>query len=155
MNPSVISKTACDLGEGIFVSDDADTVYWLDISKSKIFAYCIQRKELILDVRLHHNPSVILEVVANQLIYADRFGVKSLDLDSHEVRPINTHLNNDPKSLRGNDGVKLRDGSYIFGTMYDDPSKGAGKLYLLTPEGKTNIFGQRQKKLASVLHKTP
>ena len=60
MIATIISKDACDLGEGVFVNNESGIAYWLDINESKIFAYDIEKRILIFDLVLHHNPSVIL-----------------------------------------------------------------------------------------------
>ena len=140
MTATIISKDACDLGEGVFVNNESGIAYWLDINESKIFAYDIEKRILIFDLVLHHNPSVILEEVSKSLIYLDRRGVKLLDLESYEVRTIAEYPLADSNNMRGNDGVKLRDGTYMFGTMYDDPRKGLGTIYSLRSDGEITSY---------------
>ena len=42
--------------------------------------------------------------------------------------------------MRGNDGVKLQSGEYLYGTMYDNPNIGTGLLYCLSNNLELSIY---------------
>jgi sugar lactone lactonase YvrE len=131
---NVISKNEyCDLGEGLFVVPYLNIVLWLDINNSKLFFYSTinQSIEVIL---LSNNPSVILEFNNSQATILDSIGIIKVDIYNHAVTREYTWFK-DSVSTRGNDGVKLMSGEYLFGRMKRNPSEKTGGVCLFK-EGK-------------------
>lgn len=128
MKIDVLDTPSAILGEGIFFDNPSGNLYWVDIIGNKIFQYSTFLQELVnvFDVPLH--PSCILDLEGNKLKYTNSKGVASLDLKEGEVEQLST-IAHDNQLFRSNDGIKLSDGSYIFGTMGFQASNKVGKIY--------------------------
>lgn len=128
MNIEILDAPATILGEGIFFDKYSATLFWVDIIGNKIFQFSTYKQELteIFDVPL--NPSSILEKEVNKLIFTNNKGIAKLDLNNGKIEQIITVLH-DSSLYRSNDGIKLSDGDYIFGTMGFQPDDNVGMIY--------------------------
>ena len=131
MEIDVLDTPSAILGEGIFFEQQSGNLYWVDIIDNKIFQYSTAEKKLIAVFDVALNPSCILELEGNRLIYTNSKGIASLDLfdGKAEQKSIIKH---DNQIYRSNDGVKLDSGGYIFGTMGFQPYNTQGKIYKTT-----------------------
>jgi sugar lactone lactonase YvrE len=128
MNIEILDAPAAILGEGMLFDKSSATLFWVDIIGNKIFQFSTHKQELteIFDVPL--NPSSILDIDNNKIIFTNNEGVASLDLSDGKIKQL-SKLPHDSSLYRSNDGVKLSDGNYIFGTMGFQPADKVGIIY--------------------------
>jgi sugar lactone lactonase YvrE len=128
MNIETLDTPEAILGEGIFFDESSFTLFWVDIIGNKIFQFSTHKQELIEIFDVPLNPSSILDVESNKVIFTNNKGVASLDLGDRKIKQL-SKLPHDSCMYRSNDGVKLSDGSYIFGTMGFKPDDKVGNIY--------------------------
>ena len=126
----VLDTPSAILGEGIFFDKFSCDLFWVDISSNKIFQYSTVHKKLSKLFSVPFNPSCILDLKNNNLIYTNSKGVASLELISGNITQLSTIPHNS-LIYRCNDGTKLTDNTYIFGTMAFKPETNVGKIYKL------------------------
>lgn len=136
----IISESKCELGEGLYYNQETNIIYWLDISKSMLYAYCNNISAMLFTKSLPNNPSVIFYADLKTVHYADRLGLKKLFLETDSIKLCYNHPNHDYGTMRANDGVILDTGQYIYGTMYDNPSLGVGKIYISSSDVTTDCL---------------
>ncbi|MGR5350240.1 SMP-30/gluconolactonase/LRE family protein [Vibrio mediterranei] len=139
MTIDVLDTPSAILGEGIFFDDHSRNLYWVDIVGNQIFQYSTFKQELtaVFDVPL--NPSCIFDLEDNKLIYTNNKGVARLDLGDGQIEQL-SNIAHDNRYFRTNDGTKLSDGGYIFGTMGFQPDNKSGNIYKTDSQGSTDIF---------------
>ncbi|WP_456296412.1 SMP-30/gluconolactonase/LRE family protein [Vibrio sp. AK197] len=129
MDYKVISKERSLLGEGAYYHDESKRSFWVDIDRSNIHLYEFE-SGISRVMYVGDNPSSIIDVENETLLYIDRYGINEFDLTSETSQRIFEHPNHDPSRFRANDGTKLKDNIYIYGTMCDYPESETGKIYI-------------------------
>lgn len=129
---SVFDERTTILGEGVFYDKTSQVLYWLDILSDCIFYKSISGESGSYKLKQGSNPSVILDVIDGKLLFVDKFGLQKICLLSSVVECISlTPYIDDNVNVRANDGVKLADDSFLYGTM-DSTSVTKGCLYYHT-----------------------
>jgi sugar lactone lactonase YvrE len=126
---SIFDERVAVLGEGIFHDSVSNIIYWLDIKSDCIYYKSLDGYSGCFYLEKGSSPSAILDVNNLFLIYVDRFGLKKLFFDSCNVEIL--FMTPYPKpnaNVRANDGVKLCNGSFLYGTM-DSTLATKGCLY--------------------------
>ncbi|QYK03924.1 SMP-30/gluconolactonase/LRE family protein [Shewanella zhangzhouensis] len=129
----------CELGEGIFLDNQRQMLYWVDILKGSLYQFSILEQSLINVFIIDGYPSCIFSVSEDSLIYADKSGLKELKLSNGSVKCLSPHIDHCAHTHRANDGVKLADGSLVYGTMAYNPESTIGKIYHSTPENSVVV----------------
>ncbi|MFY8298537.1 SMP-30/gluconolactonase/LRE family protein [Pseudoalteromonas sp. SS15] len=134
MDSVFYSKKLCELGEGIFYDSIGGNILWLDIINSTLFIKRIDKSDNVMRFNLDLNPSTIFKVELPHVYFSDAKGIAVFNTDSQQTKRLYALGENisDGLDMRTNDGAML-DGKYLFGTMFKDPSKGKGKLFLYDP----------------------
>lgn len=125
----LFSESKCQLGEGLFCNAESKDAFWFDINGNQLHWKRKNYKE-VAPLTLENNPSCILDKIDNDLIILDAEGIKKLNVLTNEISTIQL-IGHNIVNYRGNDGVRLQDGSFLFGTMERTPKNGTGKIYLL------------------------
>lgn len=128
MKIEVLNTPSAILGEGIFFDKSSAKIYWVDIIGNKIFQYSSLEQKLVYTFDVPLNPSCILDIEGINLQYTNSKGVACLDLRNGKITQL-SNIAHDNELYRSNDGIKLSDGSYIFGTMGFSPNKTVGNIY--------------------------
>lgn len=128
MNIEILDAPSAILGEGIFFDKSSSTIFWVDIIGNKIFQFSIHKQELIEIFDVPLNPSSIIDTKNNSIIFTNNKGIAKLDLSDGNIEQL-SKLPHDSSLYRSNDGVKLSDGNYIFGTMGFQPDDKVGIIY--------------------------
>lgn len=128
MNIEILDTPDAILGEGIFFEKSSSTLFWVDIVGNKIFKFSTHTQELIEIFDVPLNPSSIIDTQNNSLIFTNNKGIAKLDLSNGNIKQL-SKLPHDSSLYRSNDGVKLSDGNYIFGTMGFQPCDKVGIIY--------------------------
>ncbi len=116
------------LGEGLFIDEISGYLYWVDILGNKIYQFSINSKKLENSFDIPSSPSSILDLKNNRLTYTNKLGVAQLNLTNGRIEQL-IDISHDTQLFRSNDGVKLKDGSFVFGTMAYQPDKKFGIIY--------------------------
>ncbi|EKO4006425.1 SMP-30/gluconolactonase/LRE family protein [Vibrio fluvialis] len=135
MKVNQLNAPISKLGEGIYLDNKQCSLYWLDIIESTIYQYDIKRDFLIKKYYVGNNPSCILSVDNDRLVYLDNVGVKEINISNDTITLIKKHDQHCPLECRANDGVLLSNNSIIYGTMNYNPHLSAGNIYILN-EGR-------------------
>lgn len=135
MNINVLNAPISELGEGIYLDRESCRLYWVDINKSILYQYDIEANQLVNTFKLVGNPSCIFSVSDESLVYADRIGIKRLNLKDETVSALSTHPLHNAELFRANDGTLLSDGSLLYGTMSFSPENESGKIYCVDSNG--------------------
>ena len=115
------------LGEGLFVSKNG--VLWLDIKEAKLF--CLFNKEPLIVYQLPEQASAIWKVINDTLFLASESGICTFNLNSRDWSVHSTYpVNNIKKDMRANDGCRIDDNTFLFGTMEKKPTGLNGSLYI-------------------------
>lgn len=127
----VIDAPKSNLGEGIYLDRSSSELYWLDIIGNSIYRYDLRNNVLINDYKVELNPSCILSISDSFIKYVDREGVKKIDkITGKQVCNI-LSVNHDTIEYRANDGVELRNGSIVFGSMSTENNENPGLIYTI------------------------
>lgn len=124
----VFDATPCNLGEGIYIDQKYNYIYWLDINKNVLLYKNLDIGSELRTINLDVTPSVIFTVTNGIITLLDAIGILSLNLTTLETKRI-TKFNHDPLKFRGNDGVLTSDGTYLFGSMERNPNSVSGAIY--------------------------
>ena len=125
----LFDRTECELGEGVFFDPLNRRVFWLDINNNTImWKSILSENEYKHVIILKYTPSVIFDVKNNEITLLDAKGVLVLDIDNEETQRI-INIPHNFKLFRGNDGVKLTDGTLLFGSMERTPRAKTGCIY--------------------------
>lgn len=127
------------LGEGLFLDVSTGSLFWVDILGNKIYQYSINSKKLVRLFDIPLNPSSILDLTNNRLKYTNKLGVAQLNLTNGRIEQL-VDILHDVKLFRSNDGVKLKDGNFIFGTMAYQPDKLPGIIYKTNTKKSISAF---------------
>lgn len=140
MNVIRFCQSSCTLGEGIYFDSSKRYIYWVDIIESKIFRKSIDNLDEPHECySAGVMPSAIVSVEDNIVSFIDKVGLNLLNLESNVLQnKIKT-----PYSIgfRANDGIKLNDGSILYGTMCLEPETKAGFIYLINGHGNIKLEG--------------
>ena len=124
--------TRDSLGEGIFLCSESMFLYWVDINHKKIFKKDLSKfASPIEEIRIKSNPSAIISVKKNKIIYLNNYGINELDFNSGNSYKVSHNpdlVRNSNK--RSNDGVMLKDSRIIYGIMDFTPEDLSGSIYL-------------------------
>lgn len=137
MNIKVLNAPASELGEGIYLDRKSFRLYWVDITKSKLYQYNIETDQLVNTYKLVGNPSCIFSASDDSLVFADRNGLNLLDLKDGTTSILNVHPSHNSELYRANDGIRLNDGHLLYGTMSFSPENESGKIYYQDYNGIT------------------
>ena len=118
--------------EGLFIDEQSATAACVDIANSKIL-----KLDLDSGVKLEFDypfvPSNVFELDDKRALLLDDYGICEFfwcDQSLNRVFDFSYELVD--KGFRGNDGVKLPDGSIFFGSMHkSSPLENSGALWLL------------------------
>ena len=140
LNIQVLSKTRNDLGEAIWWDHSSKLLHWSDITQGKLYTYNpLTKIETFkqFDGSLGcfapcKNGNFLLGINLSFYIY----NPKNNDLK------ILTHLKNEPKENRINDGTTDKNGRFWFGTITKEghTKKNNGTLYRIDHTGKVEPF---------------
>lgn len=115
---SVFDERSAVLGEGVYFDNILRVLYWLDIKCDCIYYKYLAGNVGFFALESGSNPSVILDVRDNYLLYVDKFGLQKLSLTSSTVECVFLTPYIDRNSnVRANDGVKLSEDRFLYGTM--------------------------------------
>jgi sugar lactone lactonase YvrE len=130
------------LGEGLYVSHAYNLVSWVDIKSNDIFLYNFVTHEKTT-FRLNFLISNIFYLDKANIILLSEIGIINFNYLNGSIlfiKEMSDELKN--KKFRGNDGVQISDGSFIFGSMHNqDPQKYIGNLWAFK-ENKLIKFGK-------------
>lgn len=128
---NVFANMTCSLGEGIYLDIATNYLYWLDINNSMLYRKKIKDSKKDFETfKIGHMPSVIFSVEDDIVIFAERSGIYSFNLNTKFSTLLGSTLCPEITcKMRANDGVKLSSGKYIFGTMSLSALKHKGALY--------------------------
>ncbi|WP_392340459.1 SMP-30/gluconolactonase/LRE family protein [Moritella marina] len=128
---NVFVNMRCSLGEGVYLDLDTNYLYWLDINNSMLFRKKIKNEQNDVEsFKVGSMPSVILSVKGDVVIFSERRGIYKFNLITKFCTLLGSSLSSDITcKMRANDGVKLRSGKYIFGTMSLTAINNKGSLY--------------------------
>ncbi len=127
----MFASCLCDLAEGIYFDKESEFVFWVDINQSRIYRKSIRSSISEFEYfALTTLPSTILSVDGAVILFTDRNGISSFNMDSGYYEVSSPVIYNDDESnFRLNDAVILKDGRILYGSMRIDPYKGRGKLF--------------------------
>ena len=130
------------LGEGLCVSPTAEGFAWVDIHTSEIFHHH-DDDGATASHRIDGIPSAIFHTDNNGSLYLSDQGIFQFDLESGASSPVirfPPHVTG--LEFRGNDGVMLENGAFIFGTMHKtDPGMHKGTL-CIAMDDEIRTFGE-------------
>jgi sugar lactone lactonase YvrE len=129
----VLCKNINELGEGPTWDPKKKVLYWIDITKSKIFQYNPADKSTKSWNTDSHIGSLALKE-SGGLVLALKDGFYDFDLDSGKQTCISI-ADNDP-NRRFNDGKCDPSGRFWAGTMHYDEAAPLGSLYCLDSTGE-------------------
>lgn len=125
----VYNTIQTNLGEGLFTIREENEIFWLDINTKELFySYADGNFADIKRLTLEQTPSCIFDKDGDELLLLDAEGIKVLNLQTSKLQSIEKIPHN-TELFRGNDGVKLADGTLLFGSMARNPSENSGKIY--------------------------
>lgn len=125
-DPTFVSKSFCDLGEGLELGADG-TVAWLDIHGHKIY---IVRDDVEQCFPVQSQATVIFRVSDRSLEFGSLAGIINLDLDTGVERLLISPPTQKRQCLRSNDGCYMGEGRYLMGFMHPlEPSINPGQLF--------------------------
>lgn len=125
------------LGEGPVWDEQAQILWWVDITQGMIFRYDPGSDEVAtFDVGQPVGTLGLRQ--AGGLILATASGFAFYDPDSRSLHPI-ADPEADKPGNRFNDGKPDPSGSFYAGTMGDKMAPLAGALYRLTPDGTITV----------------
>lgn len=127
------------LGEGLFFDESSGYLYWVDILGNKIYQFSINDKKLENSFDIPLSPSSILDLNNNRLKYTNKLGVAQLNLTNGRIEQL-IDISHDTQLFRSNDGVKLKDGTFVFGTMGYQPDKKFGIIYKTNKVNSIDVF---------------
>lgn len=131
---------ACELGEGLFVNNADRSYGFVDIIKKKIFLikknfsnYCVFDYPYI--------PSNIFYFDQDKITLLDNFGIADFYPKSKSiVRIYDSSKEFNLKGFRGNDGVKLGNNIFMFGSVHEKmPNENPGNVWFLKNKILNNI----------------
>lgn len=138
----VFASSFCELGEGIYFDDIDRYLYWVDIGKSIIFRKNVDiQNEYFDSYYVGIMPSVILSVEMGVIKFVDKNGICLYNIAKDEIQILNSNLSTYNTAYRANDGVTLKNGTPLFGSMHLPPDMGEGELYTVNTEGLKPIEG--------------
>lgn len=117
------------LGEGPIWDEEANCLYWVDISGRKLFRYDPARQENI-SFDIGQPVGTVVPRASGGVVLAVQHGFAAYDLDGRHLTPLvdpEPHLPDN----RFNDGKCDPAGRFWAGTMAFSAAKGAGALYRL------------------------
>ena len=120
--------TYTELGEGVFLDEVQNSLFWIDINQSVLFSYVDGQ---VKKYQVVENVSTVLFVEGDQVYLTNRSGIITYNLASGEINQISkTPAQYSPKEYRANDGVRLSSNVYMYGVMRDNPVKNDGAIIL-------------------------
>ncbi|HAS8147457.1 TPA: hypothetical protein I7668_22280, partial [Vibrio vulnificus] len=88
MKVNQLNTPISKLGEGVYLDNKQCNLYWLDIIESTIYQYDIERDFLIKTYHVGNNPSCILSVDNDRLVYLDNVGIKEINISNDTITLI-------------------------------------------------------------------
>ena len=118
--------------EGLAINQELGLIGWVDIEQKKVFKRSVNGN-CFLEFDYPFVPSNIFELDDEKALLLDDHGVcEFLWRDQTLNRVFDFSYELVDKGFRGNDGVKLPDGSIFFGSMHKSfPLENPGALWLL------------------------
>jgi len=141
-NATVLSPSACTLGESPLWHAARRSCFWADIEERKMFEYRWAEKT----IRTWHLPeriSLIRQGKNNELVLGLQGGIYTFNLYSENLTQV-TALSENWQTHRCNDGAFDSMGRLWIGTMQLNPSEGFGSLYCISSSNTV------EKKIAQV-----
>lgn len=138
-NFGILHEAKNTLGEGLFLSNEEQSLYWLDIKESKVFRK--DRKTGAFAERLLSGfPSAILGHTSACLLICNERGIAELDFWTGSIRQLgNTPFPYTPPMFRSNDGTMVSGGGVLYGTMEHSPT-GKNGCVCLYNGGETSVL---------------
>lgn len=133
---NVIESSRNILGEGLYIYDGK--IYWLDIISRKLF---IRDLDGIHEYNLPEQAGTVLDVFGDEVFLASESGVCVYDISNFSwfvkcCIPTNLRLFDE----RANDGVKVDENKYLFGTMKKEDQELNGALWITNKNESIKIY---------------
>lgn len=124
-----IFKDQMALGEGVFYCKQSDSLLWVDILKGNLFLKSGGGIS-VFNVGLY--PSCVFDFLNGNIVYLDQKGINSFNVQNQTKTLLveTPYTKAEVFQARGNDGVYLGDGFYLYGTMLLEPTESSGALFL-------------------------
>lgn len=121
-----LSSHKCNLGEGINISADGQSIAWVDIHKKNIF-YLSKKNETQL--KIESTPSKVLCCEYDMITYLSHNGIFKHNFKNGKTNKI-YDLKLKSKFYRTNDAVYYNN-DILFGTMHIHDNSLLGEVYIL------------------------
>ncbi|MBO2577388.1 SMP-30/gluconolactonase/LRE family protein [Shewanella algae] len=123
---NVIDSNRNILGEGLYIYEEK--IYWVDITNKKLF---ISDLKNTCEYNLPEQAGTVLDVLGNKIFLASESGICVFDISSFSwLVKCNIPSNLRSFDERANDGVKVGENKYLFGTMKKENQKLNGALWV-------------------------
>lgn len=137
-NGTVLSSTACELGEGPSYDEATGTLWWFSIVEKKLFEL-----DLASNTQTTHDlpfmASVLAPVDSDRQLIATENGLFFRDRRSGAFTP-HCDVEADKPGNRSNDGRLHPSGALWLGTMGRKAEQGAGSIYHIAQGQVTTLF---------------
>ncbi|WP_428243294.1 SMP-30/gluconolactonase/LRE family protein [Gynuella sp.] len=128
------------LGEGILWHPELQTLFWVDIVCSELFAMPWQRPDLVSCTLLPFKAShVALCDDSDYLLLATNKGIAKWHITEQRLDDI-IEIPQLEKGVRCNDAAVAEDGSYWVGLMSEPPEAERGCIVRVAPSGKVETI---------------
>jgi xylono-1,5-lactonase len=119
-----ISKIYAELGEGIYIEEANNTIYWVDINNNMLF---VATPSTVNSYKLDKQVSAVLSVNNNIIHLASSDGIVSFDVETCVLILLDKIPDFfSSESYRSNDAVMISNNIYIYGVMDKSLDKTGG-----------------------------